>query len=85
MTRPIQNCFERYEKKYFLSPEQQRQLLQAIGSHVKMDFYGRYTISNLYYDTPDWRLIRTSLEKPIYKEKLRVRSYGVNRSVKSRQ
>ena len=77
MTRPIQNCFARYEKKYFLSPQQQRQLLQAIGSYVKMDFYGRYTISNLYYDTPDWRLIRASLEKPVYKEKLRVRSYGV--------
>ena len=77
MTRPIQNCFERYEKKYFLSPQQQRRLLQAIGSHVRMDFFGRYTISNLYYDTPDWRLIRASLEKPAYKEKLRVRSYGV--------
>lgn len=77
MTRPIQNCFERYEKKYFLSPRQQRQLLQAIGGYVKMDFYGQYTISNLYYDTQDWRLIRTSLEKPVYKEKLRVRSYGV--------
>ena len=77
MSQPIQNCFERYEKKYFLTPVQQRQLLQSIQPRIKMDFYGKYTICNLYYDTPDWRLVRTSLAKPVYKEKLRVRSYGV--------
>ena len=44
---------------------------------MKKDAYGAYTICNIYYDTPDWRLIRASLEKPVYKEKLRVRSYGV--------
>ena len=77
MSQPIRNCFARYEKKYFLTPEGQKKLLQAIGPYIKMDFYGRYTICNLYYDTPDWRLIRASLEKPVYKEKLRVRSYGV--------
>ena len=43
------------------------------------DRYGAYTICNIYYDTPDYRLIRASLEKPVYKEKLRVRSYGVPR------
>lgn len=77
MSQPIQNCFARYEKKYFLTPAGQKTLLQAIGPYIKMDFYGKYTICNLYYDTPDWRLIRASLEKPVYKEKLRVRSYGV--------
>ena len=77
MSQPIQNSFARYEKKYFLTPAGQKTLLQAIGSYIKMDFYGKYTICNLYYDTPDWRLIRASLEKPVYKEKLRVRSYGV--------
>ena len=40
------------------------------------DKYGRKTICNLYYDTPDFRLIRRSLERPVYKEKLRLRSYG---------
>ncbi len=44
---------------------------------MKEDAFGSYTICNIYYDTPDWRLIRASLEKPAYKEKLRVRSYGV--------
>ena len=41
------------------------------------DEHGRYTICNLYYDTPDFQLIRASLDKPVYKEKLRMRSYGV--------
>ena len=76
MSQPIQSCFERYEKKYFLTPAGQKALLQTIAPYIKMDFYGKYTICNLYYDTPDWRLIRASLAKPVYKEKLRVRSYG---------
>lgn len=73
----IQYSFRRYEKKYFLSPHQQEQLLQRIAPYIKEDAFGSYTICNIYYDTPDWRLIRASLEKPAYKEKLRVRSYGV--------
>ena len=73
----IQYSFRRYEKKYVLSPRQQEQLLQRIAPYMKEDVFGSYTICNIYYDTPDWRLIRASLEKPAYKEKLRVRSYGV--------
>ena len=73
----IQYSFRRYEKKYFLSPRQQEQLLQRIAPYMKEDAFDSYTICNIYYDTPDWRLIRASLEKPAYKEKLRVRSYGV--------
>lgn len=45
--------------------------------YVRADDFGRYTICNLYYDTDDYQLIRASLEKPVYKEKLRMRSYGV--------
>ena len=75
MSQPIQSCFERYEKKYFLTPAGQKALLQTIAPYIKMDFYGKYTICNLYYDTPDWRLIRASLEKPVYKEKLRQRPH----------
>lgn len=44
---------------------------------MEADEHGRYTICNLYYDTPDFQLIRASLDKPVYKEKLRMRSYGV--------
>ncbi len=77
MAAQIKNCFERYEKKYRLTAEQQRTILEGIQPHMKKDAYGAYTICNIYYDTDDWRLIRASLEKPVYKEKLRVRSYGV--------
>lgn len=77
MARAVQYSFQRYEKKYFLTPLQKDILVQHITPHVRPDVYGEYTICNLYYDTPDWRLIRASIEKPIYKEKLRVRSYGV--------
>lgn len=72
----IQSCFKRYEKKYCLTLAQQQAILQEMQPYMKKDAYGQYTICNIYYDTDDWRLIRTSLEKPLYKEKLRVRSYG---------
>ena len=71
-----QTCFKRYEKKYCLTKAQQRIILEGMRPYMKKDTYGEYTICNIYYDTDDWRLIRTSLEKPVYKEKLRVRSYG---------
>ena len=77
MADEIQCCFERYEKKYFLTPVQQKYLLDQMGPYVRADEYGEYTICNIYYDTDDWRLVRESIEKPVYKEKLRVRSYGV--------
>ena len=77
MAAQIKNCFERYEKKYRLTAEQQRTILEGMRPYMKKDAYGAYTICNIYYDTDDWRLIRASLEKPVYKEKLRVRSYGV--------
>ena len=76
MANQIQSCFERYEKKYMLTPAQLRVMLTGMKAHMVPDQYGKYTICNIYYDTPDWRLIRASLEKPVYKEKLRVRSYG---------
>lgn len=43
---------------------------------MRPDEYSHSSIRNLYLDTPDFRLIRRSLEKPVYKEKLRLRSYG---------
>ena len=70
-----QNVFERYEYKYFLTPAQKRALLEGTGSRLELDQYGRTTIRNIYYDTDSYRLIRDSLDHPVYKEKLRVRSY----------
>ena len=73
----IQTNFKRYEKKYMLTQEQQENLMKQLLPYIKEDKFGRYTICNIYYDTDDWELIRQSIQKPVYKEKLRVRSYGV--------
>lgn len=67
--------FERYEIKYFLTREQKDAVLSAMAPHMEPDSFGRSTIRNLYYDTDNYRLVRRSLERPLYKEKLRVRSY----------
>ena len=68
--------FKRIEKKYLLSESQYEALFRGIGAHLKPDEYGRSTVLSLYLDTPDHRIIRTSLEAVDYKEKLRLRSYG---------
>lgn len=70
-----QSVFSRYELKYLLTPAQKETVLSAMSPHMKLDAYGRTTIRNIYYDTPDYRLARQSLERPVYKEKLRIRSY----------
>ncbi len=70
------HVFERYELKYRLSEAQYDALTAALEPHVHPDRYFASTIGSLYYDTPDRRLIRRSLERPVYKEKLRLRSYG---------
>ena len=73
----IQTCFRRVEKKYLLSPAQYYAMIDGIANYMEPDAYSNYTIGNVYYDTYHFDLIRTSLEKPVYKEKIRVRSYGV--------
>lgn len=69
--------FKRYEKKYLLNPEQFLILKAEIDKHFKPDEYGETTICNIYYDTPEFLLITRSIDKPIFKEKLRLRTYGV--------
>ena len=73
----IQSCFKRYEKKYLLTQEQYRAMRFGMAQYMDPDEHPRYSISNIYYDTESCELIRASLEKPAYKEKLRMRSYGV--------
>ena len=72
-----QAVFKRKEMKYMLSKEQLEALLPILRQHMKPDGFAHSSISNLYYDTPDYRMIRRSLEKPKYKEKLRLRCYQV--------
>lgn len=76
----IQEVFQRYEKKYLLTREQYGALMDRVGRRLILDQYGLHTICNIYFDTEDYELIRTSIEKPDYKEKLRLRSYGVPKS-----
>ena len=71
-----QKVFQRYELKYLLTDMQKQTILTAIMPYMAQDKYGRTTIRNLYFDTDNYRLIRRSIEKPTYKEKLRLRSYG---------
>ena len=73
----ILSIFERKEVKYILSAQQHDAFLKEIEGYMAPDMYGLTTICNVYFDTPDFRLVRESIEKPIYKEKLRLRTYGV--------
>ena len=68
---------KRYELKYILNRQQTDFFKEALQGHMVLDQYGRTSIASLYYDTPDYRLIRTSVEKPPFKEKIRLRSYGL--------
>ena len=68
---------KRYELKYLISPEQRALLERGLEGHMKVDKYGLTSIASLYYDTPEYRLIRASIEKPPFKEKIRLRSYGL--------
>ena len=72
----FQTVFKRYELKYMLTLEQKAKVLAAMEPYMKLDKYGRTTIRNIYYDTDTYLLIRRSIEKPAYKEKLRIRSYS---------
>lgn len=71
-----QAVFKRKEIKYLLSREERDALLPILKAYMEPDAFAHSSISNLYYNTPDFRMVRRSLEKPIYKEKLRLRSYG---------
>ena len=71
------NVMQRYEMKYLLDRSQTDHILQKLEGHMQADEYGLTSIASLYYDTPDARLIRNSIDKPAFKEKIRLRSYGL--------
>ena len=73
----FQDIFQRIETKYLLNEDQYRMLQMRLKNIAKADEYGETQILNIYFDTPGYQLINTSLEKPAYKEKLRLRSYGI--------
>lgn len=70
-----QEVFNRYEKKYILSKETYEMLREELEPYMQEDAYGLHTIRNIYFDNWEDQLIRTSIEKPVYKEKFRIRCY----------
>ncbi|MBR0152359.1 MAG: polyphosphate polymerase domain-containing protein [Lachnospiraceae bacterium] len=71
----VQSIFQRYEIKFLLNRTQRDRLMELISCHMIPDLYPHSSIRNIYYDTDNFRLARRSLDKPVYKEKLRVRCY----------
>lgn len=68
--------FQRIEKKFWMTGEQYEALLPILEAHARRDAYGPGIVCNVYCDTPDYALIRRSIQRPFFKEKLRLRSYG---------
>lgn len=75
MSRP-QAVFQRCEKKYMLDQKTFQLVQNALDGHMKLDEYGLSTICSVYFDSDNLDLIRRSVDKPVYKEKLRLRCYG---------
>ncbi len=73
----FKDVFQRIEVKYLLNDMQYTELMKRLEGMAAIDSYGETSILNIYFDTPDFKLIERSLEKPKYKEKLRLRTYGV--------
>ncbi len=71
----MEKSFKRYEIKYLITINQYINLMNYLSDKVEKDVFYKSTIYNVYYDTDNFELIRKSIEKPIYKEKLRIRSY----------
>lgn len=70
------NTFMRMEVKYLLSEAQYASVRSAMAPHMTEDKYGKHTVCSIYCDSENSDLIRRSLDKPVYKEKLRLRTYG---------
>lgn len=68
--------FRRYEKKYLLEKDQYENILNDLRPYIERSKFYDSQIRSIYYDTDKFQLIRRSIEKPEYKEKLRVRSYA---------
>ena len=68
--------FRRREQKYLLTADQLQALEQLMTARMKPEKYWKSDVRNIYFDTPDGRMIRRSIEGPVYKEKIRLRCYG---------
>lgn len=73
----FKDVFQRIEVKYLLDEWQYKEIMKRLRGMAKVDSYGETSILNIYFDTPDYTLIERSLDSPVYKEKLRLRTYGI--------
>lgn len=71
-----QKTFDRVEKKCLITAEQKEQMLSVIRQNMQKDNYFKSEVFNIYFDTDNYDLIIQSIEQPMFKEKLRARSYG---------
>ena len=71
------NIFKRVEKKFLLTEEEYQKLFKKLSKMLKQDKYFESTICNIYYDNENNDLLINSIEKPIYKHKVRLRSYNI--------
>ena len=71
------NIFRRVEKKYIITKEKLEELMNILDDYIVEDKYFENTICNIYFDSDDYTLISKSIDKPVYKEKVRMRSYFV--------
>ena len=79
--KKAQEVFRRVETKYVLKPTEFKALLEIVAPYIEKDRYYKATNCSVYYDTDSRYLALHSLEKPIYKEKIRVRSYNVPKTL----
>ncbi len=72
-----ENVFKRVEEKYVLNKKQKEKFFQKVNPYLQPNRFFEATICNIYFDTQNYDLIVHSLEKPPFKEKIRLRSYNV--------
>jgi len=73
----LKKVFKRFECKYLITKSEAKELEKLVSENIPRDEYPNCTIQSLYYDTPTYQLIRNSIEKPFYKEKIRIRTYKI--------
>lgn len=73
------STFKRYEKKYLITGQQLDDILPTLLEYMELDPFciggKEYRIYSIYYDTDNHDVIRQNSSKPVYKEKMRIRSY----------
>ena len=66
---------DRMEQKYFVSFDKYNKLMKLINNKLVKDKYFSERIYNIYFDNDEYEFMTKSLDKPLYKEKVRLRSY----------